>query len=87
VFGIDDRHSEESAMPFSRFADITRATPWSAHTPQPDEPPPGEPEPTGPPIGDPPPDPGEAPHSKGVPTAAARAARYAADAEPMPRGH
>lgn len=36
---------------------------WCAHTPQPDEPPPGPGEPDTPPIGDPPPEPGEVPHS------------------------
>jgi len=73
-------------MPLSRFADISSATPSSAHTPQPDEPPPGEPdEPNGPPIGDPPPEPDELPHSKGIPTPAARAGRRGADCEPVPR--
>jgi hypothetical protein len=45
-------------------ASATSSQPWRAHTPQPDEPPPGEPEPDGPPIGDPPPEPDELPHSK-----------------------
>ncbi|WP_167760013.1 hypothetical protein [Paraburkholderia pallida] len=39
--------------------------PWLAHTPQPDDPPPGEPD--APPIGDPPPEPGEAPRADGPP--------------------
>ncbi|MDR3101379.1 MAG: hypothetical protein LBV73_30480 [Paraburkholderia sp.] len=42
-------------------SDPLRAQPWSAHTPQPDEPP-NEPDaPDAPPIGDPPPEPGETP--------------------------
>lgn len=55
-------------MPQSQPADNAREKPRHAHTPQPDEPPPGEPEPDGPPIGDPPPEPDELPRSKGVPT-------------------
>lgn len=56
-------------MPQSQPADRFSATPRLAHTPQPDEPPPGDPdEPSGPPIGDPPPEPDELPHSKSVST-------------------
>jgi hypothetical protein len=41
-----------------------------AHTPQPDDPPPGEPDgPDVPPIGDPPPEPGQVPKSAGQPPA------------------
>ncbi|WP_042337666.1 hypothetical protein [Paraburkholderia ferrariae] len=57
-------------MPFCRSADFSpdfsRVRPWLAHTPQPDDPPPGEPGgPDTPPIGDPPPEPGEVPRSGG----------------------
>ena len=54
-------------MPQSQPAERFSAPPRLAHTPQPDEPPPGEPdEPSGPPIGDPPPEPDELPHSESV---------------------
>jgi hypothetical protein len=51
-------------MPFCRVADPFQPPPSWAHTPQPDDPPPGEPGgPDAPPIGDPPPQPGEVPRS------------------------
>lgn len=59
-------------MPHCQFTGHTDHTgntgmkPYLAHTPQPDDPPPGEPdEPDGPPIGDPPPEPFEASQSNG----------------------
>ncbi len=53
-------------MPFCRAAGPYRDNPLLAHTPQPDDPPPGEPDgPDAPPIGDPPPEPGEVPRSAG----------------------
>jgi hypothetical protein len=46
--------------------DLSRTMPWLAHTPQPDDPPPGEPDaPDEPPVGDPPPEPDEVPHFRG----------------------
>ena len=52
-------------MPSCQSSHAVRVKPWLAHTPQPDDPPPGEPgEPDAPPIGDPPPQPGEVPRSE-----------------------
>ena len=51
-------------MPAEHPPVSSRPLPWRAHTPQPDDPPPGEPDtPDVPPIGDPPPGPGEVPQS------------------------
>jgi hypothetical protein len=51
-------------MSLCRTAGSLLFKPSSAHTPQPDDPPPGEPDgPDVPPIGDPPPEPDEAPRS------------------------
>jgi hypothetical protein len=51
-------------MPLCRSTGRLCAKSWYAHTPQPEDPPPGDPdEPDAPPIGDPPPDPGEVPQS------------------------